>query len=474
MKAQFQYGLILLFALLLAGGCAVGPNYQKPNVSSPDQFRGGRSSTDTNSIADLKWWDLYQDPTLSELIRVALTNNYDVRIAATRMEQALQAAHQTRSQYLPSAAYDGEISRGKNSFLGNPSPGRGTGDGILAATSAFWEVDLWGRVRRLNESARAQFFASEEARRGVMLSLVGSVAEGYFQLLALDLELEIANRTTNAFSETARMFRVQKEQGIASQLDVARAEAALTSSAATIPELERQIAITENQINLLLGRAPGTIDRHSKLHDQTMRPEIPAGIPSALLERRPDILQAEQTLRAANANIGVAAADFLPKIGLTVLAGKVSPELSAFTGGAANFWSIAGGATGPIFQGGALRAQYKQAQAARDQALLQYEQTALNAFHEVSDALISHEKLGAVRDQQVQAVAAFREAVRISTQRYMVGTSQYFEVLDAETQLFPAENALAQTELNQLLTIVQLYKALGGGWQSLDHEWNSK
>jgi multidrug efflux system outer membrane protein len=184
-------------------------------------------------------------------------------------------------------------------------------------------------------------------------------------------------------------------------------------------------------------------------------------------------LQAEQTLRAANANIGVAAADFLPKIGLTALAGKVSPELSTFTGGAANFWSIAGGATGPIFQGGALRAQYTQARAARDQALLQYEQTALNAFHEVSDALISHEKLEAVRDQQVQAVAAYREAVRISTQRYMVGTSQYFEVLDAETQLFPAENALAQTELNQLLTIVQLYKALGGGWQSLDHEWNS-
>jgi multidrug efflux system outer membrane protein len=470
MKAQFPNGLILIVALLFVEGCAIGPNYQKPTVSSPDQFRGGQLSTDTNSIADLAWWDLYKDPILSQLIRVALTNNYDVRIAATRVEQALQAAHQARSQFLPNAAYDGEISRDKNSFLGSPSPGRGTGDGILAVTSVFWEVDLWGRVRRLNESARAQFLASKEARRGVRLSLVSSVAEGYFQLLTLDLELEIAIRTTNVFSETARMFRMQKEQGIASQLDVARAKAALTSSAATIPELERQIAITENQINLLLGRAPGTIARHSQLYDQTMPPEVPAGIPSALLERRPDILQAEQTLRAANANIGVTAADFLPKIGLTALAGKVSPEISTFTGGAANFWSIAGGATGPIFQGGALRAQYKQARAARDQALLQYEQTALNAFHEVSDSLISREKFKAVRDQQVQTVVAYREAVTISTQRYLVGTSQYFEVLDAETQLFPAENALAQTELNQLLTIVQLYKELGGSWQSLDHQ----
>ncbi len=238
MKAPLQNGLILLFALLFASGCAIGPDYRKPAISAPGQFRGGPSPADTNSIAELHWWDLYQDPTLSELIRVALTNNYDVRIAATRVEQALQAAHQTRAQFFPSAAYDGEVSRGRNSFLGNPSPGRGsTGDGILAATSAFWEVDLWGRIRRLNESARAQFLASEEARQGVRLSLVSSVAEGYFQLLTLDLELEIATRTTNAFSETARMFRAQKEQGIASQLDVARAEGALTSSAATIPRI---------------------------------------------------------------------------------------------------------------------------------------------------------------------------------------------------------------------------------------------
>jgi len=416
---------------------------------------------------------LFKDPDLSELIRVALTNNYDVKVAVTRVEQARQAANQVRSQLLPSVDYSGEASHGRNEFLGTPSPGRGMGDAAVAAVNSFWELDLWGRLRRLNEAARAQFLAREEIRRGVRLSLLTSVAESYFQLLALDLQLDIARRTTNAFQGTVRMFRLQKEHGVASRLEVARAEAALSSSAATVPELEREIALAENQINLLLGRPPGPIVRQAKLLEQAMPPVIPAGLPSDLLERRPDIRQAEQALHSANANIGVATAQFLPKIGLTALVGRVSPELSAFTAGAGNFWSAAASATGPIFQGGALRAQYRQAKAARDEAALQYEQTALNAFHEVSNALITREKLQSIRERQAQAVAAYREAATISTQRYLVGTSAYFEVIDAQTQLFPQENALAQTELNQLLTLVQLYKALGGGWQLADANWNS-
>jgi len=461
------------FASLLCCSCAVGPNYRRPTVTAPAQFRGGESAPDTNSIAALAWWSLFKDPDLSELIRVALTNNYDVRVAVTRVEQARQAANQVRSQLLPSVDYSGEASRGRNEFLGTPSPGRGMGDAAVAAVNSFWELDLWGRLRRLNEAARAQFLAREEVRRGVRLSLLTSVAESYFQLLALDLQLDIARRTTNAFQGTVRMFRLQKEHGVASRLEVARAEAALSSSAATVPELEREIALAENQINLLLGRPPGPIVRQAKLLEQAMPPVIPAGLPSDLLERRPDIRQAEQALHSANANIGVATAQFLPKIGLTALVGRVSPELSAFTAGARNFWSVAASATGPIFQGGALRAQYRQAKAARDEAALQYEQTALNAFHEVSNALITREKLQSIRERQARAVAAYREAVTISTQRYLVGTSTYFEVIDAQTQLFPQENALAQTELNQLLTLVQLYKALGGGWQVADANWNS-
>ncbi len=451
-----------LLAAILAG-CAIGPNYKRTSVYPPDHFRGGSSAPATNSFADVAWWDVYKDPALVELARAALANNYDLRIAVTRVEQARQIANQTRSQFLPSAGYQGDVSRGRNEFLGNPSPGRPQGDSALAAISAFWEVDLWGRIRRLNESDRAQFLATAEVRRGVTLSLVSAVAQSYFELLALDLQLEIARRTTNSFGQTAKLFRMQLEQGVASRLDVSRAEAALTSSAATVPELERQIALKENEINVLLGNPPGPIDRKSKLLDQSIPPEIPAGLPSALLERRPDIRQAEQNLRAANARIGVAMAEFLPKIGLTTLAGKVSPDLSTFTAGSANFWSATANATGPIFQGGALRAQYRQAKAARDEALLEYQQTALNAFHEVSGALISREKLESVRIQQARAVAAYQEAVTISSQRYMAGAAEYFEVLDAQTQLFPAENSLAQTELNQLLIVVQLYKALGGG-----------
>ncbi len=461
----FALGVALILLVALAG-CAVGPNYHRPAVSSPDNFRGAKTPAVTNSLADLAWWDLYQDPVLVALIRTALTNNYDIRVAVTRVEQAREVAAQARSQFMPAIGYQGGVSYGQNEFLGTPSPRGGAESGAgLVAANAVWELDLWGRIRRLNESARAQYLATEEAQNGVRLSLISSVAQAYFELLALDLQIDIAQRTTNSFGQTLRIFEQRRASGVASRLETARAQAALSSAASTVPELERQIALKENEINILLGRPPGPVERTAKLLDQTMPPEIPTGLPSALLERRPDIRQAEQQLRSANAQVGVAMAEFFPRIGLTAFAGRVSPELSAFTAGSANAWSLAANATGPIFQGGALRAQYRQARAVWDQARLQYEQTALSALQEVSNALVSREKFEATRVEQTAAVIAYEDAVKTSMERYLAGKSSYYEVLEAQLQLFPAENSLALTEVNQLTVVVQLYKALGGGWR---------
>jgi outer membrane protein, multidrug efflux system len=454
-----------LECLVLLCGCAVGPNYQRPLVDSPGNFRSAPPLVTTNSIADLPWWNVYQDQTLKSLILVALTNNYDVRIAATRVEQARAISAEARAQFFPSIGYQGIVSRGRNELLGTPLPNRGhTGDSALAALTSAWEIDLWGRIRRLNESARAQFLQSEYTQRGVMLSLVSDVAQAYFELLELDQELQIAQRTVVSFQDTLTMFNQRLQGGVASRLDTSRAEGALTTTAAQVPQLEQQIALKENQINVLLGRNPGPVPRNATLLQQQLPPEVPAGLPSALLQRRPDVLAAEQNLRSANALVGVAAANFFPQIGLTALLGKVSPEVSTFTAGTANAWSIAANAAGPLFQGGALRAQFRQAKASRKQAELQYQQTVQAAFQDVSDALVSREKLAVSRAQFEKSVAAYQVSVQLSTQRYLAGAASYFEVLEAQLLLFPAENSLAQTQLNQLIAIVQLYRALGGGW----------
>ena len=306
------------------------------------------------------------------------------------MEQARQIAAQARAQFFPQVGYDASVGRGKNSFLATPSPARGeTGNSALFDLNVFWEIDFWGRIRRLNEAARAQFLATEEGRRGVIISLVSSVAQAYFELLQLDLQLEIAKRYTKVFEETHKLFSQRYEGGTGSRLETSSSEGLLASVAANIPEFERQIALKENQINVLLGRNPGPVERNALLLQQSVPPEVPAGLPSALLERRPDIREAEQNLRAANAQVGVSVANFFPRIGLTTLFGKVSPELSAATLGTSNMWAVAGGLSGPIFQGGALVAQYRQSKAACDEARLQYEQTALNAFQEVANSLVS-------------------------------------------------------------------------------------
>ena len=457
-------------AALLLPGCAVGPNYRRPAINSPANFRNAPADASTNALADTRWWwELYKDETLNALIRTALTNNHDLRMAIARVEQARAIAGQAKSQFVPRVGYEGATSRGRNEFLGNANPpgpgGAHTGDAAYAALNASWEIDLWGRIRRLNESARASFLASEEARRGVRLSLVAEVAQAYFELLELERRLHIANRTTDSFKESARIFNQRFEAGGASKLDTARAEAALASTAANVPDIERQIVIKENQISVLLGQNPGPIAHKAKLDDQVLPPDVPAGLPSALLERRPDIRQAEQNLRSANAQVGVSIAEFFPKIGLTTFFGKVSGELSAFTAGTANAWSAASSLSGPIFQGGALKGQYREAKAKREEARLRYEQTALNAFRDVADTLVTREKLEAIRAEQARAVKAYEQAVQLSMQRYTDGKAAYFEVLEAQQQLFPAENSLARTELNQLLVVVQLYKALGGGWE---------
>ena len=456
--------LFVCFALL--AGCALGPNYHRPPVETPPEFRNSSDPSSTNSLADLAWWQVFNDPTLTNLITIALTNNYDVRIAATRVEQARALAVQTKSQFFPQAGYEVEGFRGRNAISGsaNPNGGGVTANSFVAALNASWEIDLWGRIRRLNEAARAQFLASEEARRGVRLSLIADVAQGYFQLLELDTELEIARRTSNSFAESLKIFNQRLGGGIGSKLETDRAEGALAAVSAVVPDLQQQIRLQENQLKVLLGLGSGSIDRTARLDDEVVPPQVPAGLPSSLLERRPDILEAEQLLHSASAQVGVAVGDFFPRIGLTALFGAASPELSALTGPEARLWSIGAQASGPLFQSGRLYGQYRQSRAAWDEAKLEYEQTILKALHEVSGQLYTRLKYEEANLQQIRSVAAYQDAVKVAGQRFRSGHAVYFEVLDAQKELYPQENALARTQFNRLLIIVRLYKSLGGGW----------
>jgi multidrug efflux system outer membrane protein len=461
---RFKLWPVMILALLLAG-CAVGPGYKRPAVNAPQNFRGDTTGL-TNSLGDMPWWELFHDEELQALIRSALTNNYDVRIAAARVEQARAILAENRSGYFPQITYQGAVGDGRNVLAGSPYPSGGPpGMGYEAAGNVSWEIDLWGRIRRLNESARAQFLATAEARTNVMLTLITTVAADYFQLLALDQELQIAKDTTNSFGQSLKLFSERLSGGVSSKLETAAAEAAQASAAATVPELERQIVVEENQIRILIGMNPGPIVRHKKLLEELLPPEVPPGLPSALLERRPDIRQAEQLVRSANAQIGVAKADFYPRFSLTALFGQVSPELSTFTSGAANAWSAAANLTGPIFEGGLLKAQYRYARAAWEEAALQYQSVVLNAFQEVSNALTAREQFARERIEQARSVKAYEVAVQVANERYTAGHANYYELLQEQQLLFPAENALTQTELNQLLATVQLYRALGGGWK---------
>lgn len=473
-RPRTRWLIALLPLVILLPSCLVGPNYNRPKVNVPPAFRGAEGAAQQASFADLPWWEVFKDPTLQDLVKKSLANNYDLLVAVERIEQARQMAAEARAQFLPFFGYRGAIGGTQNplgSIIAGGQTGVKSNGALLLAINASWEADVWGRVRRSNEAANAQYLATEEARRAIMLSLVGDVAQAYFELLGLDLQLEIAKQNTASFGDTLKLFNQRLEGGVASKLQTSRAEAAQATAAATIPELQRQIELKENQINLLLGQNPGSVPRSSKLLDQTLPPDVPAGLPSALLERRPDVLVAEQQMRGANAQIGIATANFFPQIGLTAFLGRGSAPLSNFSSPNATIWNALVTAAGPIYSGGALKAQKRQAISVWKQTVLQYQQTALSAFQDVSNALISREQYEATRVEQARAEQAYEEAVKVAFERYNAGKASYYEILEAQELLFPAQSSLAQTELNQRVVIVQLYKALGGGWNLQDPQW---
>jgi len=446
-------------------GCAVGPNYKRPTVDMPGNFRFATDQS-ANSFADLPWWEVFKDPILLELITTAVTNNYDLRRAVARVEQARNLAVAARAPLFPQVGYGGNVSRGRNALFNAPAGLNGaTESSAMASLNAVWEIDLWGRIQRMSEAARAEYLATDEARRGITLALVSEVATAYFQLLQFDEELAVQRAATNAYTASFRLFEDRFKNGAASKLETDRAAAALANAASIIPRLELSVASTENQINLLLGRNPGAIGRNSLTNQPLLAPDIPAGLPSELLRRRPDVLASEQLLIAANANIGANLANFFPQIGLTTFIGKVSPELSAFTAGSANMWNVGATLAGPLFQGGQLRAQYRASKARFDEAKAAYEQNVLIALREVSDALIARQKLGEARFYNEQAASALASSVDLATQRYVGGRSSYYEVLEAQQELYPTQRAQIQSQVGELLAIIQLYKALGGGWQ---------
>jgi outer membrane protein, multidrug efflux system len=455
-----------LTALALLAGCAVGPNYQRPALQTPAQFRFAKRQT-TNSFGDLPWWKVFKDPVLQGLIGTALTNSYDLKQAVARVEQARNQAAAANSALFPQIGYGGDVGRGLNALYNAPAALNGRTESSAQLTLGMaWEIDVWGRIRRSSEAARAQYLATDEARRGVMITLVSDVAGAYFQLLLLDQQLQIQCAATNAYAASYRIFNERLINGVASKLETDRAAAALADAAAAIPQLELQVATTENQLSVLLGRNPGSITRNTLANQPQLTPEIPSGLPGELLRRRPDVPASEQSLIAANANIGVNLANFFPQIGLTTFLGRASPELSAFTGGAGNLWNAGGTMAGPIFQGGQLTAQYRASKAKFDEAKAAYQQSVLTAFQEVSDALITRQKLAEENVYDGQAVVALAESVELAMQRYLNGKASYYEVLQAQQELYPTQQQQIQTQVGELLAVVQLYKALGGGWQT--------
>ncbi|MDR3673498.1 MAG: efflux transporter outer membrane subunit [Holophaga sp.] len=450
--------LPLLLVLLTA--CEVGPNYKRPQVEPAAQFRT-QAQAEAASFADQPWWDVFADPTLKGLIDQALANNFDAREAVQRVAEFRARAGIEQSDYLPQVDLGSQALRGRSSSFA-PSGGK-TGNQLSAQATLSWELDLWGRLRRLNEASRAQFLASQEAQRGVFLTTAAQVAQAYFQLRDLDARLEIARSTTQAFQETYDLFNHRFTGGAASALETSRAEAAQAAAAAYIPDLERQIQAQENLLSFLVGRNPGPIPRGAVLTAQPLPPQIPAGLPSTLMERRPDLRQAEQELVSANAQVGVAQANYFPTLSLTGLLGGLAPNVNQmFSTG--REWNIGPSFNLPPLQGLRLKYQKAAAVAQWEQARTRYQAAVSGAFGEVSTQLTAYQKLAEVETQQARAVAAYQEAVRLATLRYTAGLSSYMEVLEAQQQLFPAQNSLSQARLSRLVSLVQLYKALGGGW----------
>ena len=438
--------LLSLFLLLTA--CTVGPNYQRPVVAVPDAWR----QTSATAPVSLEWWEQFQDPELRELIREALETSHDLRIAVARVDQARAIAGITRSDQFPQIGVGAAASKNRHS------------DHYIAAADLSFEVDLWGRLRRANEAARAELLATEEARNVVQMTLVSDVATAYLALRQLDLELETTRRNVASRRDSLRIVRDRFEAGLTSALDMHQAEAGLAGTAARVPDLERLIVQTENQLSILVGRPPRDIAR-TPLTAQVSIPEVPAGLPSDLLERRPDIRLAEAALVAANARIGVARAEYFPRISLTGLLGFESSDLSDLFKSPSRIWSYGAGLAQPVFNAGRLRNNVDFAEASHREALISYERAVYQSFRDVEDALVAHRKAREALVEQSAAVRASREALSVAESRYTSGLTSYLDVLDAQRTLLAAEVEESRTLLTQLVALVQLYRALGGGWE---------
>ena len=464
MDARNELLSVGLLATLISG-CTAGPNYKKPAVAAPAVYRGGpeQQIPAAPSFGDQKWWDAFQDDALRDLIRAAVEQNYDVRIAAARIVEARALLGITRADQLP------EVSAGLSAVNQRlpQSPGRPPIEtsATQVSVSAAWELDFWGKFRRATESARARLLSEEWAQRQVVSSLVSDVAAAYFQLREQDLELEISRQTLASRKDSLGLTQVLADRGATSLLDVRQAEQLVFSAGASIADLEQRIEQQENFISILVGRNPDSVVRGRGLIDQPQPVEVPAGLPSSLLERRPDILQAEQQLVAANAQIGVAKADFFPSISLTGTGGYQSSALSHLFAGPAGLWAFGASALQPVFEGGRIRNRVRVAEARTEEATLVYQRTVQQAFRDVSDALVSYRKSQEVRNQQQLLTTAADDATRLSNLRYRGGAASYLEVLDSETRSFAAQLALAQARLRELQSLVQIYRALGGGWQ---------
>jgi len=457
-------------AAVIVAGCTVGPEYRRPEVTPPQQFRSQVAPAEAGSLADLPWWKVFNDKALQGLVVAALRDNYDLKAAVARIEQARAQVTVVRADLYPQVGYEASAAREK-SFIPLPGlKGNVTYSSFLTDVNAAWELDLWGRVRRSTEAAQAGLFAQEDVRRAVMLTLVSDLAASYFALIELDRELAIAQESSVTYKQTLDLFTQRFEGGRDSKLGVVRAQAAYDSSTATMASLNRAIAQQENAICVLLGAYPRAIERGTRLEEQAM-PTTPVGLTSDLLQRRPDIVQAEQVMIGANAEIGVAVANFFPRIGLSALYGGQAVKVEDLFKTDFSIWSIAAGLTGPIFQGGRLRANVQAQEAFWNESIAQYKKTVTIAFQETSNALVAQQTLVGQRGAQQSQVQALREAVELAMQRYSGGRANYFEVLDAEQSLFPSLSSLAQTERDQLIAVVSLYKALGGGWNLKDEEW---
>jgi multidrug efflux system outer membrane protein len=460
--------LITLFlVVLLTVGCAVGPNYKRPNVNTPDAYRGvmpqEAAQPAAESLGDQKWWEVFQDEELQKLIRTALQQNYDVQIAAARILQAQAQLGITRADQLPSitagaSAIDQRSAQSKVIPAFNSSANQ-------VNLSFAWELDFWGKYRRSTEAARANLLASQWARQEVISTLVANVASAYFQLRELDLELEISKGTLVSRQNSLKLTQLLADHGATSLLDVRQAEQLVFTAAEQVPDLERRIEQQENFISTLLGKNPGAVARGRKLTEQPHAPEVPAGLTSSLMERRPDIRQVEQQLIAFNARIGVAKAAYFPQINLTGDAGYQSSALTSLFQGPLGLWSFGGALTQPIFEGGRLRNNVRLSEAQKKEAVLVYQQTIQQAFREVSDSLVAYRKNQEFRAQQELLTNSAQDAAHLSDIRYQGGATSYLEVLTNQTNYFSAELNLAQARLNELLALVGLYKALGGGWQ---------